>query len=74
MKFVVGQTVMLIDNGGMNALVGSTAVIECIDDEFLYVTWTTAQRQSDGAYYPFHFKPIPRKNQQLLFAFMSEAI
>ena len=72
MDFRIGQEVMLIDGGGMRSLVGSRAVIMHIDNEFLYITWTTPQTQSDGAYYPFHFKPMPRKNQQLLFSFMSE--
>ena len=68
MKFKVGQRVMLTDGNGMNALVGSIAVIERIGDIYLYVTWTTAQMQDDGGYYPSHFKPL--LNQQLLFDFM----
>ena len=72
MKFKVGQRVILIDGNGMNALVGSIAVIECIDNGYLYITWTTPQTQDDGGYFPSHFKPMLRKNQQLLFSFMEE--
>lgn len=72
MDFRVGQKVMLIDKSGMNALVGSIAVIERISKEFLHVTWTTPQSQANGAYYPFHFKSVVEKNQQLLFSFMGE--
>ncbi len=71
MKFKVGQTVMLINRVGMSALIGSTAIIERVGKEFLYVTWLTHQSQSDGAYYLSHFKPTVEKNQQLLFAFMN---
>lgn len=70
MGFKVGQTVMLIDRSGMNALVGSIAVIKRIDEDFLHVTWTTYQLQGDGGYYLYHFKPVIEKNQQLLFSFM----
>ncbi len=70
MKFKVGQKVMLKDNAGMNAIVGSIAIIYNIDKEFLYVMWTTLQRQNNGAYSPFHFEPVIKKNQQLLFSFM----
>ena len=70
MKFKIGQRVMLIDRNGMNALVGSIAIIERIDNVFLHVTWTTPQMQDDGGYESYHFKPLIRKNQQLLFSFM----
>ena len=72
MQFKVGQIVMLIDRNGMSALIGSTAVIERIDNEFLYVTWATLQRQDNGGYFLSRFKPMFRKNQQLLFNFMSD--
>lgn len=72
MGFKIGQTVTLIDNSGMNALVGSTAVIKRIDDEFLYVMWITPQTQSDGAYYPYHFEPKSVCGEQFLFAFMEK--
>ena len=73
MQFKVGQTVILMDRVDMNALIGSEAVIEHIDEEFLYVMWITPQTQSDGAYYPFHFTPKPaRIGEQLLFSFMDE--
>jgi len=70
MKFKVGQTVMLVNRTGIRALVGSIAIIERIDKEFIYVTWTTHQMQSDGAYYPYRFKLVIEKNQQLEFSFM----
>lgn len=46
--------------------------IERMDKEFLYIMWTTPQTQSPGAYYPHHFKPLYKKNEQLLFSFMGE--
>lgn len=69
--FEVGQAVILVDRTGMNALVGSIAIIERIDKEFIYVTWTTPQMQSNGAYFPYHFKPVIKKNEQLEFDFMN---
>lgn len=72
LKFKVGQTVELVDNNDMNAKVGSIAIIKRIDKEFLYVMWTTLQTQSDGAYYPYHFKSMLKKGEQLLFAFMKD--
>lgn len=73
MDFKVGQRVMLMDRRGMLALVGSIAIIERVDKVYIYVTWTTPQKQKDGAYFPYHFKLLPTKNQQLLFAFMQQS-
>lgn len=72
MGFKVGQKVVLIDRTGMNVLIGSTAIIKRIDKEFLYIAWITPQTQSDGAYYPFHFEPVIKKYQQLVFSFMRD--
>ena len=71
MKFKVGQIVEVVNNSGMRASLGATAVIEDITDEFLIVIWRTHFNfQMNGAYFPHHFKPALRKNQQLLFSFM----
>jgi len=70
-NFVVGQTVEVVDNSGMCASIGATAIVEDINEIFLIVKWKTSSKtQMDGAYFLHHFKPKFVRDEQLLFAFM----
>ena len=76
MDFKVGQTVKLVDKSGMVAEIGATAEVIKTNFDFygsnlIDVVWkTNFGRQMNGGYSAYHFKPVLRKNQQLLFAFM----
>ncbi len=71
MKFKVGQTVRLINNSGMSANVGATAVIYSVSYMFLGVNWKTNSRsQCSGEYYPDKFEPVVKIGKQLVFDFM----
>ena len=73
MTFRIGQMVELVDNEGMAAKVGATAIVKMIGTSFIDVVWkrdSKWNKQGDGGYYPKDFRPIFRKNQQLLFSFM----
>jgi len=78
MKFKVGQIVKLINNCGMCASLGATAVVTKANHDFMSsdlidVEWKTlSENQMNGAYRSYHFKLAIRKNQQLLFSFMGE--
>lgn len=78
MKFKVGETVEVIDKNGMVALLGATAVVTkgnhiWFDMELIDVAWkTNSNNQMNGGYTTWHFSPMLKKNQQLLFSFMSE--
>lgn len=75
-KFKVGQTVEVVDNCGMAAEIGATAVVTSVAYAFcdrivIDVVWkTNYNNQMNGTYSALHFKPTFRKHQQLLFAFM----
>jgi len=72
MRFKVGQTVELINTEGMAALLGATAIVNEVGGSYIKVVWKTrANGQMNGGYYPNQFKPMPGKNEQLLFNFMS---
>lgn len=76
MEFKKGQIVELVNNEGMSADVGATAVVIGTSTGGIFVQWKTlSNNQMDGMYLlcQGRFKPLIRKNQQLLFAFMSEA-
>ena len=71
MQFKVGQTVELVDNAGMAAPLGATAIIERVGGIYIYVVWGKgADGQGNGGYWPHQFKSAFKKNQQLLFSFM----
>ena len=73
MKFKIGQTVKLINNDGIEADIGATAVIYKITDAYVSVHWlTNYHRQMDGGYWPHQFEPCAEVGQQLEFDFMSE--
>lgn len=79
MEFRVGQTVVLIDNYNMVASLGATAVVTDVDTGKRYnmklidVEWkTNSNRQMNGGYEPYHFEPLLKKNEQLLFSFMKK--
>ena len=78
MKFKVGQTVKVINKNGMVASLGATAVViegnhDWFDNDLIDVVWkTNSNNQMNGGYSSYHFKPMPRKNQQLLFSFMEK--
>ena len=72
MDFKVGQKVMLIDNGGMNALLGTIATVYKVDFQYVYVKWEKNNSyQNDGAYNPYHFKIISQLGQ-LTFSFYKQ--
>jgi len=74
MRFKVGQTVELINNEGMAALLGATAIVDKVRGNYIDVVWKTrANGQEYGGYYPNQFKIIPGKNEQLLFNFMQQS-
>ena len=77
MKFTVGQIVEVIDNHNMVASIGATAIVTGVDTGIKYgmklidVKWKTgSNRQMNGGYEPYHFKPKLVKYEQLLFSFM----
>lgn len=78
MKFRVGQIVEVIDNHGMAASLGATAVAtkanhDWYNHELIDVVWkTNSNNQMDGGYESYHFKSALRKGQQLLFNFMCQ--
>lgn len=73
MTFRVGQIVVLINNDSMGADLGTIAVVYRIEGEFLYVNWNKPNNgQGDGGYYPHQFRPLIRKDDQLLFSFMEK--
>lgn len=71
MKFKVGQIIELINNDGMAAEVGATAIVKNVTSSCLGVVWKTKSRcQMDGFYMLSQFKPTSVKGQQFLFSFM----
>ena len=78
MDFKVGQMVEVVNNDGMCASLGATAVVtkeryNFISADLIDVEWKTLYRnQMNGGYSSYHFKSLPRKNEQLLFTFMDE--
>ena len=78
MKFKVGETVEVINKSGMAVPLGATAKViktnfDFYGSDLIDVVWkTNFGEQMNGGYSSWHFKPVLRKNQQLLFRFMSE--
>jgi len=77
MSFKVGQKVELVDNSSMTAQKGATAIVEKLFTWYgvslIKVTWKTDfGYQMNGGYESFRFKPLLRKNEQLLFSFMKD--
>ena len=76
MDFKVGGIVEVINKCGMVASLGATAVVTKVIHryygmELIDVVWKTqSNNQVNGGYQIYHFKPLIRKNEQLLFAFM----
>ena len=71
MDFKVGQTVELVDNSGIAADKGATAVIIQVKRSYIVVKWKThSNDQMDGGYSPNTFKLVLQKGEQLLFSFM----
>ena len=77
MDFRVGQMVEVIDKCGMVASLGATAIVikanhDWYDSALIDVVWrTNSNNQMNGGYQIHHFKPLIKKNQQLLFSFMT---
>ena len=77
MDFKVGQMVEVINKRGMVVLLGATAVVTKVIHrycgmELIGVVWkTNSGNQMNGGYQIYHFKPLIKKNEQLLFSFMS---
>lgn len=75
MKFKVGQTVEVVDNYGMVASVGATAIVIKANYDFygktlVDVVWKTHfGRQMNGGYQSYHFKLKFVRGEQLLFSF-----
>lgn len=75
-NFVVGQTVKVVDNNGMVAPLGATAVVTMANHIFMGhdmidVAWkTNFNNQMGGIYHSYHFESIHKKGQQLIFSFM----
>jgi len=68
--FEVGQTVKVVNNNGIAAEIGATAVIYHISKEYIHLNWkTNFHFQCDGAYYPSHFIPVETYSKQLHFEF-----
>jgi len=79
MIFNVGQIVELVDNSGMVAELGATAVVTKSNYNYtdyyslIEVVWkTNFGCQVNGAYFVHYFKPYFRNGEQLLFSFMNE--
>ena len=76
MDFKVGQTVEVINKCGMAASLGATAVVTKVmrqyyGMELIDVVWKTqSNNQINGGYQIYRFKPLIRKNEQMLFSFM----
>ena len=73
MDFKVGQIVELVDNSGIAANIGATAVVTGVKTQYLSVKWirnSLDDNQGNGGYYPHSFKVVSQKGKQLLFAFM----
>jgi len=73
MKFKVGQIVELVDDSGMAAGVGATAVVTGVGTQYLSVKWirnSLDDNQGNGGYCPHLFKVVSQKGKQLLFSFM----
>lgn len=76
MGFKAGQTVEVVNNSGMVASLGATAVVKRVykfcNHDLIDVVWKTDfNNQMDGGYHSYHFEYLLRKNEQLLFSFMS---
>lgn len=72
LKFKVGQTVELINNSGMDASLGATAIVKDMWGGFLRIRWKTDYgRSRNGAYFSSRFKPKHVRGEQFLFPFMS---
>lgn len=75
-KFRVGQMVKVVDNNGMVASLGATAVVIKANHDFIGydvidVVWkTNSNNQMGGEYRSLHFESIHRKGEQLIFSFM----
>lgn len=75
-NFVVGQVVEVVDNDGMVASLGATAVVAEANYGFkgynlIGVIWkTNSNNQMDGGYQSYHFKPKSVRGEQLIFDFM----
>jgi len=80
MNFKVGQVVEVVNNCGMAVSKGATAVVtkanhrfRCYNTDLIDVVWkTNYNNQMNGGYQIYHFKPVLRKGQQILFSFMEE--
>lgn len=76
MEFKTGQRVELIENDGMAADLGAVATIKGIGSKYVSVIWEKNDlrwnNQGDGGYFPHQFKPLLKKNEQLLFGFMGD--
>lgn len=73
MNFKVGQIVKLVNNEGMIAPIGATAVVKKVSTYYLGVVWKGyCNGQRDGGYYFHQFKPKVMRGEQLLFSFMGE--
>lgn len=76
MKFKVGQTVEVVNNDGMVASLGATAVVikashDWYGHNLIDVEWkTNYNSQMNGVYHSSHFKPKSVRGEQLLFNFM----
>ena len=71
MDFKIGQIVELVNDSGMAADKGATAVVTGVRQNYVAVEWKTRSNdQMDGGYNPRVFKLVSTKNQQLLFSFM----
>lgn len=74
--FKVGQIVKVVNNRGMVASIGATAVVikanhDFIGHDLVDVVWETRfNNQKNGGYESYHFKPSIEKGDQLLFEFM----
>lgn len=75
LKFVVGQTVELINGDSFAAYSGATAVVESIGRRYIRIVWKRDSKwnnQGNGGYYPKDFKLKHICGEQLLFSFMGE--
>ena len=76
MTFRIGQMVEVVNNDGLAAEMGATAVVTRANysygrSELIGVAWkTNFNGQMKGGYYIHYFRPMSRKGQQLLFSFM----
>lgn len=76
MQFRIGQKVKVINNSNMSASLEATAIVT--EANYVWhnynlvgVQWLTkANRQMNGAYELYHFEPLAKKNEQLLFNFI----